>query len=33
VRCVEGSVRKVYGDLPRWIADSLADVDHEDLRA
>jgi predicted ABC-type ATPase len=37
VRCVEGSVRKVYGDLPRWIADSLADVprhpDYEDLRA
>ncbi len=35
-RCVDGQVRKVYGPLPTWIEDAIAEVpprdDFEDLR-
>ncbi len=26
VRCAQGAVRKIYGGLPRWVEDALADV-------
>lgn len=37
VRCVEGTIRKVYGDLPTWISDALVGIPRhaqfEDLRS